>query len=101
MKTNCQHCKIEFDESTARFSKRLRNPLTLKLCSDCLRLENAETNAAKREHAKYSKTIPGQLDLFVKQHGKISPAFLQRKLKVSYDEAKTLCDKNTRGLDER
>jgi len=83
MNRTCSQCKYPFIESTIAYYRRMRNESPI-ICKDCYRIERAEDNAKKRECMK----IAHPMDKYVRNSNiRISNCYLQRKYKITYEEA--------------
>ncbi len=95
MKKTCSQCHFELIESCKRYAERIRKYLP-KLCKDCLRIENAEKNAATRK----KKIVPEQLDFrsienivrMLSLGMPVTHSVIVRQNKVTFEEAKRILD---------
>jgi hypothetical protein len=90
MKDVCHHCKFRFEETTVQAWRRRKDGIE-KICPDCQRISRAEAAHAKRLHKK--ENPPSPLQILKKKHGKLSVTLVRMKLRLSYEDAKNLLEK--------
>jgi hypothetical protein len=94
MNRTCSQCQFPFIESTIAYYRRMINGSPI-LCNSCYRIKHAEDRAKKRL-LKMSKSqndkcvkITHPMDKYVRNPNiKVSVCYLQRKYKITYEEAK-------------
>lgn len=89
MEGNCSLCNVLFTETTVQAWRR-RKDNTGMICPCCQRISRAEEAARKRALKKANPLSP--VEELKRKYGNISITLLMMKLKLSYADAKKICD---------
>jgi hypothetical protein len=95
MSDKCSICKMNFQESTTQFCRRLKDE-SPKICPDCNRIEQAERRAIARTIARDQspeQSILVELRSLQRKNKGLSVPYLMRKMKMSHQEATEMCSK--------
>lgn len=95
MKNRCKTCGWEFEETSTQIWRRISKDND-PICGSCQRIARAETAAEKRDCRKNrtgKDCLQVQLEEAKRKFGVLSISFIQRKLKVTFEEAEKLAEK--------